>query len=73
MDVVPRSRIEALASMGPLAKLPVFWALEGKRVVVASGSDAAAWKSELLAACGAVSLSAVSLAVYLQFGFAKAF
>lgn len=39
--------------MEPLAKLPVFWALEGKRVVIAGGSDAAAWKAELLAACGA--------------------
>lgn len=27
--------------MGPLAKLPVFWALDGKRVVVAGGSDTA--------------------------------
>ncbi|MFA7414310.1 MAG: siroheme synthase CysG [Rhizobium sp.] len=39
--------------MAPLAKLPVFWSLQGKRVVVAGGSDAAAWKAELLAACGA--------------------
>lgn len=39
--------------MMPLAKLPVFWALEGRRVAVAGGSDAAAWKAELLAACGA--------------------
>lgn len=39
--------------MAPLAKLPVFWALEGKNVIVAGGSDAAAWKAELLAACGA--------------------
>ncbi|WP_312990851.1 NAD(P)-dependent oxidoreductase [Rhizobium populisoli] len=39
--------------MAPLAKLPVFWALEGKRVIVTGGSDAAAWKAELLAACGA--------------------
>ena len=39
--------------MAPLAKLPVFWALEGKRAIVAGGSDAAAWKAELLAACGA--------------------
>lgn len=43
----------APARMAPLAKLPVFWSLEGKRVVVAGGSDAAAWKAELLAACGA--------------------
>jgi uroporphyrin-III C-methyltransferase/precorrin-2 dehydrogenase/sirohydrochlorin ferrochelatase len=39
--------------MEPLAKLPVFFGLEGKRVVVAGGSAAAAWKAELLAACGA--------------------
>ena len=43
----------APARMAPLAKLPVFWSLEGKPVVVAGGSDAAAWKAELLAACGA--------------------
>ena len=43
----------APARMAPLAKLPVFWSLEGKRVIVAGGSDAAAWKVELLAACGA--------------------
>ncbi|WP_426125982.1 siroheme synthase CysG [Pararhizobium sp. PWRC1-1] len=41
------------ARMAPLAKLPVFWALEGKRAIIAGGSDAAAWKAELLAACGA--------------------
>lgn len=41
------------ARMAPLAKLPVFWALEGRRAVLAGGSDAAAWKAELLAACGA--------------------
>ncbi|MGV1817125.1 siroheme synthase CysG [Rhizobium rhizogenes] len=39
--------------MEALAKLPVFWALEGKRAIVGGGSDAAAWKAELLAACGA--------------------
>ncbi|NVD40455.1 siroheme synthase [Ensifer sp. HO-A22] len=39
--------------MMPLAKLPVFWALEGHRVTVVGGSDGAAWKAELLAACGA--------------------
>ena len=37
----------------PLVKLPVFWSLAGKTVVVAGGSDAAAWKAELLCACGA--------------------
>ncbi|MGK6311590.1 siroheme synthase CysG [Neorhizobium sp. DT-125] len=53
MDVLQQQRNEAPARMAPLAKLPVFWALEGKRVIVAGGSDAAAWKAELLAACGA--------------------
>ncbi|KRB51247.1 siroheme synthase [Rhizobium sp. Root708] len=53
MDVLPQPRNEAPARMEPLAKLPVFWALESKRVIVAGGSDAAAWKAELLAACGA--------------------
>ncbi len=39
--------------MEALARLPVFYALEGKRTVVAGGSAAAAWKAELLAASGA--------------------
>jgi uroporphyrin-III C-methyltransferase/precorrin-2 dehydrogenase/sirohydrochlorin ferrochelatase len=41
------------ARIGPLSVLPVFLDLAGKRVVVAGGSDAAAWKAELLAAAGA--------------------
>lgn len=39
--------------MDALAKLPVFYDLAGKRVVMAGGSAAAAWKTELLAAAGA--------------------
>jgi uroporphyrin-III C-methyltransferase/precorrin-2 dehydrogenase/sirohydrochlorin ferrochelatase len=39
--------------MEPLARLPVFFGLAGKRAVVAGGSAAAAWKAELLAAAGA--------------------
>ncbi len=39
--------------MDRLARLPVFLALEGKRAVLAGGSQAAAWKAELLSACGA--------------------
>jgi len=39
--------------MGPLAKLPVFLDLAGKRVVVAGSSAPAAWKAELVAAAGA--------------------
>ena len=39
--------------MGPLATLPVFLNLAGKRVVIVGGSAAAAWKLELVAASGA--------------------
>ena len=39
--------------MEPLARLPVFLALQGERAVVAGGNAAAAWKAELLAAAGA--------------------
>jgi uroporphyrin-III C-methyltransferase/precorrin-2 dehydrogenase/sirohydrochlorin ferrochelatase len=39
--------------MERLARLPVFFALGGKRVVVAGGTPAAAWKAELLSAAGA--------------------
>ena len=53
MDVLQQQRNDSPARMEPLSKLPVFWALEGKRVIVAGGTDAAAWKAELLAACGA--------------------
>ncbi|WP_445292575.1 siroheme synthase CysG [Ciceribacter sp. T2.26MG-112.2] len=52
-DAAPVPARRAQSRMAPLAKLPVFWSLEGKRVVVAGGSDAAAWKAELLAASGA--------------------
>jgi uroporphyrin-III C-methyltransferase/precorrin-2 dehydrogenase/sirohydrochlorin ferrochelatase len=39
--------------MSRLSRLPVFLALEGKRAVLAGGSQAAAWKAELLSAAGA--------------------
>ena len=39
--------------MSPLAVLPVFFDLRGKRVVVAGDGDGAVWKAELLAASGA--------------------
>jgi uroporphyrin-III C-methyltransferase/precorrin-2 dehydrogenase/sirohydrochlorin ferrochelatase len=39
--------------MEALARLPVFFALAGKRAVVAGDSAAAAWKIELLSAAGA--------------------
>jgi len=39
--------------IGPLARVPVFYALESKRTLVAGGTAAAAWKAELLSAAGA--------------------
>ena len=39
--------------MEPLARLPVFFALDGRRAVVAGGTPGAAWKAELLSAAGA--------------------
>ncbi len=39
--------------LGTLARLPVFFALAGKRAVLAGGSAAAAWKAELLSSAGA--------------------
>lgn len=42
-----------LSRMAALTRLPVFLSLGGKHAVVAGGSEAAAWKAELLAAAGA--------------------
>src|SRR6266545_391462 len=39
--------------MEPLSRLPVFFALAGRRAVLAGGTPAAAWKAELLSAAGA--------------------
>src|SRR3954465_5302468 len=39
--------------MAALARLPVFFALSGKRALLAGGTSAAAWKAELLSAAGA--------------------
>jgi uroporphyrin-III C-methyltransferase/precorrin-2 dehydrogenase/sirohydrochlorin ferrochelatase len=56
--VLPETRRRAPAAtaparMAPLAKLPIFLELAGKPVVIAGGSEAAAWKAELMAAAGA--------------------
>ncbi len=40
--------------MQPLETLPVFFALAGRRVLVIGGSEAAAWKTDLAAATGAL-------------------
>jgi uroporphyrin-III C-methyltransferase/precorrin-2 dehydrogenase/sirohydrochlorin ferrochelatase len=45
--------------MQRLATLPLFFPLEGRRAVVIGGSEAAAWKAELLSAAGA-SVAALS-------------
>jgi uroporphyrin-III C-methyltransferase/precorrin-2 dehydrogenase/sirohydrochlorin ferrochelatase len=42
-----------IARIAPLSRLPAFFALSGKRAVVAGGNAAAAWKAELLSAAGA--------------------
>lgn len=42
------------ARIGPLATLPVFFKLDGKRVVLVGGGEPALWKAELLAATGAL-------------------
>lgn len=39
--------------MEPLARLPVFYALNGKRVLIAGTNAGAVWKAELLSAAGA--------------------
>jgi uroporphyrin-III C-methyltransferase/precorrin-2 dehydrogenase/sirohydrochlorin ferrochelatase len=41
------------AQMAPLAQLPLFVTLDGRRAMVAGGTSAAAWKAELLSAAGA--------------------
>jgi uroporphyrin-III C-methyltransferase / precorrin-2 dehydrogenase / sirohydrochlorin ferrochelatase len=54
MTAVTRKPAEAAAPrMGPLAKLPVFLDLAGKRAILVGGGAAAAWKAELLTAAGA--------------------
>jgi uroporphyrin-III C-methyltransferase/precorrin-2 dehydrogenase/sirohydrochlorin ferrochelatase len=44
---------DSIPRMQGLACLPVFFALAGKRVVLAGGSNAALWKAELFRAAGA--------------------
>jgi len=54
MKLVSRTPAEAPPPrLGPIAKLPIFLDLAGKRAVVAGGRAPAAWKAELLAAAGA--------------------
>lgn len=54
MQVLSRQPSEAgPARIQPLSVLPVFLDLQGRRAVVAGGTEGAAWKAELLAAAGA--------------------
>ena len=54
MTPEPRTPTEARPPrMDDLARLPVFYALTDKRVVVVGDRPAAAWKVELLSATGA--------------------
>jgi uroporphyrin-III C-methyltransferase / precorrin-2 dehydrogenase / sirohydrochlorin ferrochelatase len=48
----PPSEIRS-TRMAALSRLPAFFALEGKRAIVAGGTQAAVWKAELLSAAGA--------------------
>jgi uroporphyrin-III C-methyltransferase/precorrin-2 dehydrogenase/sirohydrochlorin ferrochelatase len=45
---------ETADAMAPLANLPVFFKLRGRRVAVAGEADGAVWKAELLASAGAI-------------------
>jgi uroporphyrin-III C-methyltransferase / precorrin-2 dehydrogenase / sirohydrochlorin ferrochelatase len=54
MNVSRKPLEEKPPRLGSLARLPVFFALDGKRAVVAGGSAAAGWKAELLSASGAL-------------------
>jgi uroporphyrin-III C-methyltransferase/precorrin-2 dehydrogenase/sirohydrochlorin ferrochelatase len=51
---LPRKPVETTPTgLEPLAVLPIFIKLEGRRAVLAGGNAAAAWKAKLLAAAGA--------------------
>ena len=51
--MTPRTPQPTPARIAPIATLPAFHKLEGRKVVVAGGSEGALWKAELLSAAGA--------------------
>lgn len=51
---MPHNRKRHPDRVGKLATLPVFFKLSGRPILLAGGSEAAAWKAELLAATGAI-------------------
>jgi uroporphyrin-III C-methyltransferase/precorrin-2 dehydrogenase/sirohydrochlorin ferrochelatase len=53
LDGPQREPAATPARIAPLANLPLFHRLTGRKTVVAGGSDGALWKAELLAAAGA--------------------
>lgn len=53
MSSLRKPRDTSPAGLEPLAVLPVFVKLKGRRAVLAGGSAGAAWKAKLLAAAGA--------------------
>ncbi|MFA5955891.1 siroheme synthase [Hyphomicrobium sp.] len=52
-DKEGQASVRGGSRIGPLANLPVFFKLGGKRVVLVGGGEPALWKAELLAASGA--------------------
>ena len=63
----PRPAERRPPRIGPLARLPIFLDLVGREALVAGGDAAAAWKAELLAACGArVRVLAVEISVEMK-------
>lgn len=53
MEPVAEGTEQTAQRIAPLATLPLFFKLEGRRVLVAGGNEPALWKCELLAAAGA--------------------
>ena len=49
-DSVSRRPTKTAPRIAPLAKLPLFHALDGRRVIVAGDTDGSRWKAELLSA-----------------------